>query len=181
MFGNTAVSLLVNGQSHYSLSDEFLTKRDVDLAPLRGSLFVAVDLTSVPPGVLSFIFKSDRGNVFGDKEPYNNLIEKIKFELKNSEALQDLAQKKLETSAQTIETDVKDVEKLMGRVVKSNPFLKNILEGKGFKIVGDFDWKKKKGKPYKGRKTPTFFRLLPEKAQKETAKLWPNSENSVVQ
>lgn len=158
-FGDEAISFIINGQSHYRLSKRILERSDVALDFLKGTVFVSIDMTKVARDNLEMIFKTDRSGVREDKEIYKNLERAVLQSISNHKGLQELNDKRFEEQAKRSKTDTKTAEKVFSQLVSSNPILKNALLGNDIVSVGGFDWVKEKGKQYRGKPSPDFFRL----------------------
>jgi len=55
--------------------------------------------------------------------------------------------------------DTKTRDKIVQRVIDSNPILKNAIRGKKISISDGFKWEKIPDETFVGKKSPTFFRL----------------------
>jgi hypothetical protein len=153
-----AVTLVINGQMHAWLGDQFLQGPRVDKSYLSQDLYVVVDCTPIPIPIRQELFMPSRDRL-RDIDERGELIKALQLKLNDDDILiQHNERRRAEEITRRLE-DKKPFEQILQQLVKLSPSLTEMLEeGQQITKLTDFEWKQKKG-DYAGKRHPTFFRL----------------------
>jgi len=159
--GNNSVVYYLNGQVQFREKGGYLDR--LKLFNLEGSLLVAVDISEIPIEIRDQIFRVDRA--FTEETDEANLLkEAVKQQIISDEDIRKANDAKFFEKAKDIGIDVKHTQRIIQKLSKENPLLRELLQGTELPIAaGNITLIKKKGKKYRnvkyGKKSPNFFQL----------------------
>lgn len=166
-----AVFLTVNGQTMGTLPRS-LFRSEAKLSYLMKHMLVHVDCSGLDTHTRRKIFMPSRERM-ADSDEANKLRDLIIYELRNSQKLADLNEKRRDERMKDSSKDEDDyMQKVFQKLVTSNPALTNYLP-MGLKVRTPGKGKISKPKPYKGRYFPTFLRVYKSKDDDNIVKRLP--------
>jgi hypothetical protein len=164
----------INGQAHgYLPKSIFSRRRKVNLPRLRDSLLVIVDCSALTTKQREDLFMTSRDRLT-DNEIRYEVEEEIMEMLKNNSALKQLQQDRRNQDIESKLNEERPLEEVLGKVLRSSPTLQTIFLA-GQRLSKPFKTKKTggsgdngnggggstdtdtDGKPYVGKRHPTFF------------------------
>ena len=152
-----AITLLINGQMHGYLSDDFFVRNAVDLSYLKTDLYVILDCSKIPIALRQQLFMPSRERL-RDSEERAQMFKALEEFLHDHPALRDANDRRHNEDIKSKLEDHKPFEQILERLIKVSPSLTEILlPGSQITKLVDFDWLKRRG-PYSGKRHPTFFR-----------------------
>lgn len=154
------VFFLVNGQVHGTLSGDFVSSR-IKLDYIREHLLVGVDCTDIERSVSEDLFMASRDRLRRN-DHYDEIRDTLARELANHQGLKALNAARRKQRMERVDDADEEIADLIGDLIRSDPGLANLF-GIGRRILTSAG----PGlvTPFKGRKFPTFFRLVsPPKA-----------------
>ncbi len=153
----TGVFFLVNGQVHGKFGGEFAS-RQLKFDYIRNHILVSVDCTGIDRSVAEDLFMASRDRLRRN-EHYEAIREALTQELRNHQGLKDLNAARRKERVENTGDASSEIEKMISDLIHSDPGLANLftLGGKIITSVGPGI-----GKPFKGRRFPTYFRLAKE-------------------
>ncbi len=159
----------IGGQAHGYLPKSIFTRpKAVGLPRLRDSLLVLVDCSSLEVTQREDLFMSSRDRL--SKKPIRYQVEReIEHMLKNNAELRRLQQERRAEDVESKLSEAKPLEEVLGKVLKASPALKSLFlkgqrlarpfpRGSGGGGDGDGSGSKDDGKPFQGRRHPTYFK-----------------------
>jgi len=159
--GNNSIVYILNGQVHAHEETRYLDS--LKLYNLKGSLLIAVDVNEMPIDIRDKIFRVDR--TFMEKTNEAILLkEAIKNQIIKDPDIKLANDAKFFEQTSDLSVDAKHTEKIIQKLSKDNPLMKELLQGTELPIAaGGFTLIKKKGEKYRnvkyGKKSPTYFEL----------------------
>jgi len=156
---NEGIIFTINGQTHGHLGTDFFRRRSVNLPLLKDSLLVILDCTSFSNRAREDLFMNSRDRLSGGnlRVELEHALEDL---LKNHQGLRDLKEKRRKEELESKLSDNKPLEGILEKILKNSPSLATLLL-QGTRLSTPFkpDKVRADGKPYKGKKYPTYFRF----------------------
>jgi hypothetical protein len=173
-----AVFFTINGQTHATLSRSFLkSERKANLDYLADYLVINIDLSNIPSGVRDHVFMGSRDRM-RDDEIKKEVEDSLSEELRKHEGLRRLNQKRRENAISSNPKDEEFLKKLLGKLVKENSSIAEIL-GIGIDIP--------KGDPgisteekYEGKRFPTYLKFYKMSSEKLLIKEVPINSYAII-
>lgn len=164
------VIFAINGQSHgYLPKSIFSQPKAVGLQRLKDSLLVLIDCSSLTARQREDLFMSSRDRLSKNAIRYE-VEREIEEMLRENPELKRLQQKRREEDVNSRLSEEKPLEEVLGKVLKASPTLKRLfLLGQrlpkpfvkgGGEIKGEGDGLNEGAKNFKGRKHPTYFKIV---------------------
>lgn len=151
----TGVFFLVNGQVHGQFAREFVS-RSLKFDYISEHILVSVDCTGIERSVAEDLFMASRDRL-RKNEHYDEIREALAQELSTHQGLRDLnAARRKERIENTVDAS-SDITKMISDMIRKDPGLANLF-GDGGNIITSVG--PGFGKPFKGQKFPTYFRLI---------------------
>jgi hypothetical protein len=151
------VFFTVNGQVHGRLPQDF-TKTHLKFDYLSGHLLVSVDCTNMDGRIREDFFMASRDRI-RQNEAYEEVVEQLEEELKNHQGLRVLnAARRRKEIERALDAERSSVEAFQ-HLLRSDPTLAGLFST-GMQLVTSTG----PGEPpeFKGRRFPTYFRLVKE-------------------
>ena len=164
----TGVFFLVNGQVHGQFGGEFVTRK-LKFDYIRDYILVSVDCTGINRSVAEDLFMASRDRLRRN-EHYDAIREALAQELGNHQGLKSLNAARRRKRIEDAGDASTEIEKMVSELIQSDPGLANLftLGGKIITSVGPGI-----GEPFRGRKFPSYFRLVKEPKGKRLKKQCP--------
>ena len=178
---NEGVIFTINGQTHGYFPKTIFGRNKVRLGRLTSSLLVLVDCSSIDSAVREDLFMNSR-----DRLSQHSLRKEIESEIEdilgNHKKLRELSNKRKQEDIENKLADSKPLEEILKSIMDNSPTLRSLLPN-GQRLGDPFNFKLGEdssnntgigrngkdgdgpgGKPFVGKRHPTFFRLEKKKA-----------------
>lgn len=164
----TGIFFLVNGQVHGQFGGEFVTRK-LKFDYIRDYILVSVDCTGIDRSVAEDLFMASRDRLRRN-EHYEAIREALAQQLGNHQGLKSLNAARRRKRIEDAGDASTEIEKMVSELIQSDPGLANLftLGGKIITSVGPGIVE-----PFKGRKFPSYFRLVKEPKRKRLKKQCP--------
>ena len=153
------VFFTVNGQVHGSLPSDFVA-RSLKFDYLKDHLLVSIDCTAMDPTVREDFFMASRDRV-RKNEVYDEVLERLNEVLRDHPGLKQLNAARRKKEIEDTLSNEDETAKLFNDLLKADPLLARLF-GSGDRLI--MKTGPGIGRAFKGRKFPTYFRLLKDPA-----------------
>ena len=151
----------INGQTHGYLSKSFFSRHSVKMSYLADSLLVLVDCSDFDSRSREDLFMNSRDRLrAGDLR--SNIISELEELIRSHAGLKELRENRRREDIENKLEDSKPLADIIESILKKSPTLSKLFI-EGVRIPNPFKVKKGKAQEeFKGKKYPSYFKLIKE-------------------